>query len=1302
MKKISVVLFAFLGSVSVNAQKITLQWQGTETVDYGFTKKTYPKFSNSGYSVQNGNVIVSLQNAADTGNITIKNLQWKKIGSNEVYEADYNAIPNDEMTSVSYTTNSGKRYYNLQISALRKNENDYYRLESFEMVKDYSSSQRQATARAATYTTDNPLKSGNFYKIKVDKSGIFKITRKFLSDNGINVSGINPKNFRIYGNGGTLLPEYNRDFRYPALQEMAIQVTGEDDGSWDSEDYALFYAQGPTGFNQYGKLGNGNSRTDTRTDRSAHLQNIYEDYSYYFITFDLGEGKRIQTENIPVATGADIFTKYDAYQYINNDKYNLLKLGKVWVDDSFNTDKQVTFQLDSPLSTTDQVYYRISVVSYNGQSNSFKYNVNGTNEKSLSVPSNSDSYVKFESQNTASGFSGNTLTFNISPNTSVNPNGSFYFDYAEASYKQDLTFNDKQLSFRAFDISEGSGDNYGFTINNAASADQVWNVSDLTNAKKETNQANSNSTFTFGYNASSNIFNNEFVVFKNTEAYSPSFVGKISNSDLSSLVNVDYLVITSSAMLAQGQRIADYYKTKRNYHAEVVDVETIYNEFGSGSRDITAMRDFITKLKNEKGGLKYVLILGDASYDFKNKTTGNDNIVSSYQSEVSSNYVSSFVTDDYFVMTEPQNSSYITGNLPDLPVGRLPASNVTEAKLLVDKTLAYYNALPSQSSPFGVWRMKLDFVADDDADGGSPFHNIMNQSIEDNFEKGTRSEYNVRKLYLDSFTAETSAGGQRYPQVNQAISNDMGSSLYLFYFGHGGINGWAQERVLTIDDIKGFNNYTSVYSRFPLVSTITCEFTLWDEPDVSSAGEQLMKLSTGGAATMITSSRAIGVDFGRNFTGIFTNHIFELDSSNDFLALGDAFLAAKKTKGADSNHLKVNFLGDPAMKLSRPKQQLTIDNIETPVPGQIRALDKVKITGKVTASDGKTDTSFNGKVTINIFDKRLDKKTLNNDNSSSMTPVLNYTEEGSPIVKTSGTVTNGIYTAEFIVPKDINYTEGNGRILAYAENFENAKTNAYDVYKNQTVKVGGINPDGINDNTPPTALLYMNNTSFADGGITDQNPNFLACVTDDSGINSTGSGIGHDITVILDGEVVNTTVLNDFYSSGDGNSCVNSTLADYQKGNVIYPFRNLSVGEHQLTFKVWDINNNSTTATLNFVVKDESENKLVLSRLLNWPNPFTDRTYVQFEHNCDDILNVNVQIYTITGKLVRTLSTMVTSAPFLEGYRTPRQAIEWDGKDDFGDTVGKGTYIFKVNAKSQNQDKCKGSATAVEKMVLLK
>ncbi|SFI07508.1 type IX secretion system sortase PorU [Halpernia frigidisoli] len=1289
------IIFCSLFS-AVNAQNISLKWDGTKKIDYGTESKTLPHFSNDGFNFEEGNVIIRV-NLKSADLLKAENLQWEKISEKDLFDISKYEVKSGNHIDVSSYLNNGENYTSVRIEAFKTEKNQIFRLAGFSLVKDTKPQTQNFTQRAGT--TNNPLKQGNFYKIKVDKSGIFKITTQFLRSNGINPADINPKNFRIYGNGGLILPEYNRDNYYKSLQEDAIEVSGENDGVWNDGDYALFYAQGPDGFNLFkGTVGDAtNRRTETRSDRSLNVKNIYENASYYFINFDTGPGKRVQSSDTPLS--ADLISTYDDYQVLNEEKVNLLKIGRVFLGDFFNNNKSVTFTTRVPLKADDIITYKTEVAPYQFQGNSIKININNQNENNYSFAPGGQDYIFADFLGNISGVTGNQITFNYSPTISSNPNGVVYLNYAEVSYKQDLLFNGSQMNFRSYDIEENSNTDYGFSLSGASSAEAIWDVSDVTNAKKKVNKA-SGDNYNFGYTADNSGFNNEFVAFKNSAAFTPAFVGKIAPQDLSGLSNIDYLIVTSPEMVGQAQRLADYHKNINNYNAVVVDATKIYNEFSSGSKDITAIRDFVTRLNSTNGSLKYLMILGDTSFDYKGILFPDSDIIPSYQSEYSQSFTSSFVTDYYFTMTSPQTSSNIQGMLSDLPVGRLPAANAAEAKLLIDKTLAYYNQLPNQSTPFGDWRMKLDFVVDDDLQNESPpsgiaFHTAADNAIKFNFE-GTASdkpEYNVRKLYLDSYPATNSAGGQRYPQVNQAISSDVSNSLFLFYFGHGGINGWSQERVLTSTEVKNFNNYNTVYSRFPLVSTITCEFTLWDDPSANSTGEQVIKSKTGGAATMITSSRAVGVDYGINFTRTFVDQVFKLDN-DDFRSLGTAFLEAERVTGPNSNHLKVNFLGDPAMKLSRPKKLVTIETIDSPVPGQLRALDFVTITGKVNKPDGSIDTFFSGRISINIYDKRLNKKTLNNDGF--LLPILDYTEEGSPIVKTSGEVKNGLYTVKFYVPKDINYTVGTGRILAYADNKK------FDVFVNQSYQIGDINPNGLNDTTPPVVHLFMNNTNFADGGITNQNPTLLACVNDDTGINSTGSGIGHDITVILDGQVINTTVLNDFYFSGEGNGCVNATLEDFQKGNVSYPFRNLTPGAHQLVFKVWDINNNSTSQTLNFIVKDETDQNLVVKRLLNWPNPFTDKTYIQFEHNCNDALDVNAQIFTITGKLVKTISTQVTAEPFFQGFRTPRTAIEWDGKDDFGDTVAKGVYIFKIFARSQNQDKCRGSATAVEKMVLLK
>ncbi|MPT30436.1 MAG: type IX secretion system sortase PorU [Chryseobacterium sp.] len=1321
--KFYIIALCFL-SMSGFAQKVVLNWEGLKQIDRGESEKlSYPFFTNYNHQIENNTVFAGF-NFKTNNQINIDQLQWQELPAKDKGDLNINSVSSSPKISIAYFFNNSENSENanILIETIKSENNKIYKLVSFNITQTNKRISETDKIGDLKYgTTENPLKSGTFYKIKVNKSGIFKITKQFLQQNGINPNGINPKNFRIYGNGGLALPEYNQDGRYGALQEDAIQVVGEDDGVWNDNDYALFYAQGPNGYNLFNtNNGKGFKRKEYRSDPSNNFVNIYDDYSYYFINFDLGPGKRVQTVDSTLPT--TLITRYDDYQYINEEKFNLVKLGRIWTGDAISGSREITFTTRSPMRASDAILFRTQTIGFNAQLARINIDVNGnsTEQSVVGTDNNFDTEKHF---GTLTNQTGNSIKFKYTPNTSANPNGVFYFDYAEVQYKEDLSYNDSQMNFRDFGIVEGSNSLYGFSVANASNIEQIWDVSDVTNPKKVTNKNSQNSTFNFGYLASSINFNNEFTAFKNSAAFEPSFVGRIDNQDLSALTNVDYLIITQPAYFSQAQRLATHHQSKNGYNAQIVDVNKIYNEFSSGGKDITAIRDFITKLNTPAHPLKYVLLIGDTSYDYKNRIANNTDVIPSYQSESSADVKNSYVTDDYFVLTSKQTvSSNTTFNisqfLPDLPIGRLPADNVQEAKVMIDKTLAYYNDLPGQTNPFGEWRMKMDYVADDDYEGAGtpagipgPFHYLVDYAITQNFTATNKPEYNIKKLYLDAFPAVTSAGGQRYPQVNQAITNDIGNSLFLFYFGHGGINGWAQERVLTSTEVQGFNNFSSVYSRFPLVSTITCEFTLWDEPTTNSVGEQMIKHTTGGAATLITSSRAISVDYGRKITPLFIKNLFKVNpTTDDFATIGDAHLAAKRDffttsgYGSDVNSLRVNFLGDPAMKLSRPKRLLQIDEIETPVPNQIRALDFVKVKGRVLKANGTLDNTFKGRVVVNIFDKKIEKSTLNNDNvdPGSVPMVMKFTEEPSAIVKASGQVNDGNFSVEFYVPKDINYELGSGRILVYAENFEDKKASAYDVFNNQIQTVGGINPDGINDSEAPLVNLYMNNINFANGGITDQNPMLLACVRDNMGINSTGAGIGHDITFVLDGDVVNTTAINDYFISGDNNGCKYGDLQDYQKGSVTFPLKSLTPGEHQLTFKVWDINNNSTTSTLNFVVKDEADQKLVVNRLLNWPNPFTNKTYVQFEHNCDDILDVNVQIYTITGKVVRTLSTSISAEPFLQGFRTPRQAIEWDGKDDFGDTVAKGTYIFKIFARSQNQEKCSGSATAVEKMVLLK
>ncbi|MDN5481170.1 MAG: type IX secretion system sortase PorU, partial [Chryseobacterium sp.] len=719
------LLFSFVSTLW--AQRKAIEWEGSKIQDFGDTKLNLPNFKNEGFSFSQNNVFIITKQKIGEKQLKVSDLSWESVSNRDLYDLDKGRLPDYDVADIAYYTIEGERYASISVSLFKNVKGRVQRLSSFTISETSAPNNFRSGNANKVGSTANPLSAGGFYKIKVDRSGVFKITTQFLKDNGINPASVNPKNFRIYGNGGVMLPEHNQDTRYSALQENAIQVVGEEDGVWNDGDYALFYAQGPNGYNLYDKSnGGGFKRIDTRTDQSNNLKNIYEDFSYYFINFDKGAGKRVQPVDANLPAG-NLITRYDNYQVINNDQKNLLKVGRIWVEDApFTTDKVVTFTTNSPIQAGDVVKYKTQVIGYRSQKNTVEFKINNLNPIVRDVPANTSTYAydfyQLKYDGTISNLTGNQITFNYAPNISLNPNGVFHMDYVEVQYKENLTFNGSQMSFRDFSLTSGSNTNYGFGISNATNLEQVWDVTDITNANRRVNKAGAGS-FNFGYITSDPNFNNEFVAFRADAAYNPQFVERIANQNLSALQNVDYLIITVPEMMGQAQRLASYHQTKNNYTVEIVDATKIYNEFGSGSRDLTAIRDFVTKLNNSSR-LKYVFILGDASYDYKNRISGNSNIVSSYQGENSADFVGSFVTDDYIVMTQPQTTEFIENNLPDVPVGRIPAANVTEAGNMMNKTLAYYNALPGQSTPFGEWRMKVDFVVDDDKDGGSPFHEV--------------------------------------------------------------------------------------------------------------------------------------------------------------------------------------------------------------------------------------------------------------------------------------------------------------------------------------------------------------------------------------------------------------------------------------------------------------------------------------------------------------------------------------------------------------------------------------------------
>ncbi len=1153
----------------------------------------------------------------------------------------------------------------------------YERLISFEILIRNNPSPLQTT-RSGPTTFDSALKIGELYKIAIDETGIHKLDYNFLKNTlGIAVENINPKQIKIFGNGGGNLPESNATSRIDDLEENTIFIRGENDGSFDTDDYILFYAEGAHIWNYLG---------DAAT--YAHEQNLYDNKNYYFLRINDGvnTSKRIQNQSSVSSTAYSTST-FDDYLHHEVDEINLLDdnisgqgSGKDWFGPSFKftTTRDYNFQFPN-LVTTEPVTIKTRTTgrAIGGGTHQFKISANNS-----LVYTQPHSPVSGSIENTYSDIRTNSTNFNVNTDNIditmeyVKPNSTAegWVDYITLISRRKLTFGTTPLAFRDKRTLDHASASY--TINGMNSNVLVWDITDPLNPKSQDGNL-SGSNFSFGKTVNEL---HQFIAFEHGQAKEPEFIAKINNQNLHGLSNPDLLIIYHKDIAAAASRLADHRRSVSGMEVHAIDVDLIYNEFGSGRPDITAIRDF-AKMFYDRGTpgdrLKYLLLFGDASFDYKNNNENPDNfnLVPTYETAQSNNGISAHPSDDYFGLLDvTEGGGIISGDL-DIAIGRLPVRNLTEGDLMVDKIIHY------ETSPLclGDWKNRILFNADDE-DSNIHFRDA------DGIAETVRNNYNVfnlQKVYFDAFNQVTTPGGNRYPAVNEAINQNIGfkGDLVVNYMGHGGINSWAQERVLTIDDIDAWDNY----NKMPLFVTATCTFGPYDEPKITSAGELLMLKPDGGAIGLFTTVRAVYASTNQQLTKAVFEYIFE-PVGNKIPTIGEILRLSKNslaTVSGKENSRKFTLLGDPSLTLIHPKYNIIttqIDNQPISSSDTIRALQEVTIKGYIEDIGGGVLTDFNGTIAPTVYDKLQNIKMLVNDPNSRLD---SFNLQKNIIFKGLAGVNNGEFQFTFVVPSDIDYEFGNGKISYYADDGVSRDAAGY----HDDIIIGGTDPNGIADDEGPKVEIFMNNEDFVFGGLTDENPVLFVKLSDDVGINTVGTGIGHDITGILDENNQEIFVLNDFYESA---------LDDPKKGEVRYPLNNLEEGRHSIKVKAWDISNNSGEDYTEFVVAKSAE--LAINMILNYPNPFTTSTNFQFEHNLPtNELTVQIQIYTVSGRLLKTISEQVTS----EGYRVTD--IGWDGTDDFGSRIGKGVYVYKVQIGAANGDEgMKVSNSEFEKLVILK
>ncbi len=1086
------------------------------------------------------------------------------------------------------------------------------------------------------YATHSVLATGNWYKLAVKDPGVYKIDISLLNSMGINTLNLSSTSIRLYGNNGAMLPEDNASPRYDDIPENAVYINDGGDGILNGNDYILFYTPGP-------------HQWLPATQHFQHQQHLYADSAYYFLNIG-GNGKRVVADNSSPAANRTV-TSFDYRAFIENDKVNVLASGKRWLDEEMSSQPgkslSHTLNFDLPPGGVTNTNLRVAVAAKSVGSSRFDVMFNQALVQALYPDPVSGNVFdrQVTSVNALLPVSGTQQAASVTLQFIPAGGASGWIDFVELHARARLAYPAQGVLLFRDRQAVGAGNVVEYKIAGGNAQVQVWDVSGEL-APIEVRTTFTADTVRFSRDAG-NL--KEYVAFNPANVPAPKFAGTVANQDLHGVAATDMVIITAPLLAAQAQRLAAYHRQHDGLSSLVVTPAVIYNEFSSGQQDPSALRDFMKMLYDKGPAPKYLLLFGDASYDYKDRVPNNTNLVPAWESDASADQITSYTSDDFFGLLDDQDdvNSMSPISLLDVAIGRLPARTLSEATIMVDKIIGYHS-----SASFGAWRNRMTFVADDEDD------NLHLEDAEKVSGIITQEEprFSVSKIYADAYPQVSSAGGSRYPEVNTAINSGMYKGTLVWnYTGHGSFSRLGEEVFLDENSASNWNNA----SRLPLMITATCDFAPFDNPAFTSLGEKMILRERGGAIALMTTTRAVFAYSNLVMNANYFRLAFTPGSDGKMPSLGQAAMLSKNfTYSSFSdvvNNRKFQLLGDPALTLAFPALQVRTDSLNgQPVSNTdtVKALGKYTFSGSVVNTQGQLMPNYSGELEVTVYDKPESLITRANDPGSR---VAGFALEHNILFKGRAHVLNGRFSFTFVVPKDIDFKPGNGRISYYTYNEQTDGAGHYNSFS-----VGGT-AQVANDQQGPALKAWINDYSFKEGGITGENAVLLVNLSDENGINTTGRGIGHDIIAVLD-DSTRYYVLNDFFEALSG---------DYREGNISFPVEGLAEGAHTLTIRAWDTHNNSTTITIRFRVKGKGE--LAVEKVGNYPNPFKDETKFFFSHNQQNAdLDVVVRIFSLQGQLVRTLRHTIN------GSGSRYDGVIWNGRADSGVKVPHGIYLYEL------------------------
>ena len=1202
---------------------------------------------------------------------------------------------------------------------------------------------------------------GAWGKVGVTARGVYKIDMAALNSMGLVPAGgvIASDKIRLFGSGGAMLPEGVGEARPSTFTENALLINDGGDGILSGPDFIVFYAPGPHRWHY-----------DSSNARFNYVHNLYSDTSFYFLNADGNVGgsasgtigasaKRIGTGNAAYvnATAGLRVTSFTDHWVYEKENTNVLASGKLWLGDAFSvatggtTTRNYVVELPGLVSSDSVTLKMYTAARSIGVPANFAVRVNNNLVQNISLPAVSggflDNYASYFTSQTK--FLASTGALQLSLQFSAGGGGSGVGFGAEGFLDKIECTATKALSMSS--ASSGIGGGVGvvggsvggalffrtaantavapaaFVLNAGGAQDfantTVLDVTDFATPKKIGGSFSSGASSDFVFNNDIN-FAREYVAFTPSQILVPSLFAAAPNNNLHGLAldtAANYLIITHPSLVVSANKLAAFHAAqKAGIKPLVVTTTQMYQAFGSGSPDPTAIRDGIALFARAYGAFScgaggggafaqkefYVLLLGASSYDYKSRINGNVNLVPGYQSSASLDPLSSYTSDDYFALLDSSANiniepllTNINATNTQINIGRIPAKNVSEANTVIDKIILYHSA-----GSHGPWRLQQRFIADDKD------FNLHVQDAEAVTAAAQKANalFNQQKMYLDAYPLVSGSGGGRYPAVNEALVNAFNSgSLVINYSGHGNYLRLADEAIFSSTEIPLINNA----SKLPLVITASCDFYPYDDPTKKSLGQQLLfgagnvgvgsggvgagsNAGASGAIALLTTPRLVFAYSNKIINENYFVAAHKPDTNTGLLpTLGEAVRNAKNLTVQQSrdfiNTRKFALLGDPAMRLAYPNSNIVLDSVN----GKIISANDTLQSGKLYTFKGAIginnstiiNSNFNGTLYFTLYDKQITRTTLKNDPA---TAAANFNAQENILYSGLVSVANGKFTVSFVLPLDISYAPGKAKISMYAQQTINPTLIAQTLPDAAGVDTSFYTMGSsalITDKEGPNIDLFLNDYNFKNGGLTHSDPVLLINLQDVSGINTSSSAIGHDIIVTLDNNPATTRTLNAFYQAN---------INTYQSGIVKYQLPTLTPGPHTLKVRAWDNVNNSSTKTLAFTVATTAGSSgaiggagggaggtigasdmspLVIDKVINFPNPFTNQTTFSFEHNFPgQNIAVNLSIFTQNGKLVKQINKTANT----NGTRNVQ--ITWDGTDAAGSKIARNVYIYKI------------------------